>query len=82
MPVETKIYGAISNRPELTAYICNACRVRVDANDPFEVQEMLVWQNMCGYGSVFGDGAHIQLILCQDCVKDLLGKYIDTIEEL
>jgi hypothetical protein len=47
----------------------------------FETQEMLVWQNMCGYGSVFGDGAHIQLILCQSCVKDLLGKYIDTIED-
>jgi len=31
-----------------------------------------------GYHSVFGDGMEIEIDLCQQCLKDLLGKWVRT----
>ena len=56
---------------------CNKCHKKYDAvNDVFEIQEFLHFRNTGGYGSIFGDGAEIKLDLCQHCVKELLGPYL------
>ena len=37
-----------------------------------EAQEFLSYSTVGGYTSVFGDGAKIDVDLCQHCVKSLL----------
>lgn len=63
------------------AYVCDCCKTEIDRTDWAESQEMLHWRMTGGYGSVFGDGAHISLDLCQECTKKLLGAYIQMKEE-
>ncbi len=58
---------------------CNKCHKKFDTNnadDIFEMQEFLHFRNTGGYGSIFGDGAEIELDLCQHCVKEVLGPYL------
>ena len=54
--------------------ICDCCKKEFD-ND-MDLQEFLTYYNTGGYSSVFGDGAVMSLELCQDCVKKLLGEFI------
>lgn len=57
-------------------YVCNCCKKSVTIqDDPLEAQEFMIFENHCGYGSVFGDGTVIELCLCQDCTKRILGHY-------
>ena len=55
-------------------YTCDACKKELET--PFDWQESLNWSNRGGYGSVFGDGTDMTLDLCQDCIKEHLGKFI------
>jgi len=60
-----------------TQIICDKCGFTVDLPDSgFEYQEFFQWEFLGGYGSVFGDGAYGKVDLCQRCVKELLGDYI------
>lgn len=68
-----KVNGEVETE---VAYICHSCNKTVSfEEDPIEAQEFLVWQNSCGFGSVFGDGKELELCLCQTCTKRLLGHY-------
>ena len=60
---------------QVVAIICDCCKKKIKITD-IEIQEMLRWENWCGYGSIFGDGNKIKIDLCQECVKNLLGNYI------
>ena len=67
---------------------CDKCHKKFDTNntnDICEMQEFLHFRNTGGYGSIFGDGAKIELDLCQHCVKEVLGLYLrvgpDWLEE-
>jgi antitoxin CcdA len=58
---------------------CDKCHKKFDdknLDEIYEIQEFLHIRNVGGYGSVFGDGAEIELDLCQHCVKEVLGKYL------
>lgn len=57
-------------------FTCDSCNKEYGEQDWADLQECLTYRNTGGYGSVFGDGAEMELVLCQHCVKDLLGKYI------
>ena len=81
MPLDIQVKQTPYVGKFIVAYICGSCGKRIEVEDVFELQEMLVWENNCGYGSVFGDGANLRLILCQLCVRDLLDKYIETVED-
>ena len=71
-----------------TAIICDCCkkafvpRARnekkgvLDFATDYEIQEMLHWETIGGYSSIFGDCSRIQIDLCQHCVKKLLGEYL------
>lgn len=59
----------------LSAKICDRCGRRAELDNP-EFQEYLSIDRVAGYGSAFGDGERIGLDLCQHCVKNLLGPWI------
>ena len=46
--------------------------------DIFEVQEFLNINFIGGYSSIFGDGVRVSGNFCQECVKELLGKYLHS----
>jgi len=60
---------------------CHKVYFTNDTHDQFEIQEFLSYYEMGGYGSIFGDGNIIQLDLCQECIKDVLGKYLKINQE-
>jgi hypothetical protein len=61
-------------------FTCDVCGSDLLSNF-LDTQEALSWSNHCGWGSVFGDGSHITLDICQDCLKAVFGKYIQYEEE-
>ena len=64
---------------EIDSKKCDKCgRIFLAENqeDTFEMQEFLHHRSIGGYGSVFGDEAMIELDLCQNCVKEILGSYL------
>jgi hypothetical protein len=66
---------------------CCKCKIKITLDDD-SYDDALHWENHCGYGSIFGDGAKISLTLCGPCLKlvanDLLiikqyGDYYDGV---
>ena len=57
-------------------YICDRCGEEIAAENYLEFQEVVSIYINGGYGSVFGDGASLSCHLCQRCVKEILGKYL------
>jgi antitoxin CcdA len=62
---------------EIFAITCDRCGDRYDSDD-VEFNEFLTIDRVVGYGSIFGDGKHIRLDLCQRCTKTLLGPWIQS----
>jgi hypothetical protein len=61
---------------------CDVCHKTFNPEvDIFETQEFLYINVHGGYGSVFGDGNKIQCDICQNCLKELLGKYLRISED-
>ncbi len=65
---------------KVTAYICDCCHK--EYTDDVDMQEFLCFHNTGGYGSVFGDGAEMNVDLCQHCVKKLLGEFMQFKQEI
>lgn len=62
-------------QPKTVAMTCDRCGTRHD--DVMETQEFLSWWNSCGYANTtYGDLSHIQIDLCQYCVREVLGPWI------
>jgi hypothetical protein len=55
-------------------YTCDACKKEIDTQ--MDYQEMLSYRNRGGFTSIFGDGTEMSLDLCQDCIKEYLGKFL------
>lgn len=70
--IETK--EATTSTVKVIACICDMCHKRVVPGDYIEFQEMIHIRKDCGYGSVFGDGATLNLDICQHCLKKWLDK--------
>jgi hypothetical protein len=51
---------------------CDICKKTYREDDWQEVQEFIRIHQVCGFGSVFGDGITLSLNICQHCVKKLL----------
>lgn len=41
-----------------------------------EWHERLVFDNTCGFHSIFGDGNTVSLDLCQHCAREVLGQWL------
>lgn len=64
----------ISTVVEIT---CDRCKKVVSTDDIDEAQEFMTTSYDAGYGNrVFQDGDHLQVDLCQYCVKEVLGPYM------
>jgi len=62
---------------QYTAIICDKCGFTVELPDNgVEYQEFFQWKFVGGYGSVFGDCTYGKVDLCQRCVKEVLGPYV------
>lgn len=68
-------YGIVEvKQRKLIEYTCSICE-RDLLEDQLEGQEVFEFNQSCGYGSVFGDGAEVYIDLCQHCFKEHLGEY-------
>ena len=63
----------------LDALICDCCgrEAKVGGLD-FEAAEFVSIDFVGGYQSIFGDGTHVSLDICQHCLKDKFGTCIKT----
>lgn len=59
---------------------CNSCQVRLKP-DTSEFHDALHWEDVAGYGSVFGDGTRVSLTLCGPCLDRVVGHLLKR-EEL
>lgn len=68
----------ITKKMEEVEYIdsvtCDVCKTKF--TDDFDIQEMQHLDFIGGYKSIFGDGVHFRMSICQDCLKKLVGDYI------
>ena len=55
-------------------YICDRCKKYIDKE--LDQEEVFYIKHLCGYNSVFEDGCAIDLHICQDCIKEVLGDFI------
>jgi antitoxin CcdA len=76
----------IKEKTEIETYVCKSvvcdiCKKEFGGDEAnlYEIQEFTFIHKNCGYGSVFGDEDEIEVDICQNCLKDILGKYIRTI---
>jgi antitoxin CcdA len=62
-----------------TSITCDRCKTTHD--DSMEMQEFLSWSDTCGYGNkTFGDMSFVSIDLCQYCVKEVLGEWIQCFD--
>lgn len=67
-----------TTRITLESIVCDRCKTEYKSSIPFfslEEQEFLMVDKTAGYDSIFGDGVHFSLDLCQYCFHKLLGDY-------
>lgn len=57
---------------------CDRCKKQFTEKDFIDWQECISIREVGGYGSIFGDGYQISLDLCQDCFKEICGKFINV----
>ena len=55
----------------LVGFECDRCKKRFGEEDTVEMDEMFYWHHECGYGSAWGDGATVDVTLCQGCAHEL-----------
>jgi hypothetical protein len=56
---------------------CDRCDRLAEVGDAeLEFQEFVSINHQAGYASIFGDGNHVQVDLCQHCLKDVLGRWL------
>lgn len=56
---------------------CDRCDRLAEVGDAeLEFQEFVSIDLKAGYASIFGDGNHVQVDLCQHCLKDVLGPWL------
>jgi|GEM_PF-2438930 len=56
---------------------CDRCDRSAEVGDTeLEFQEFVSIDLKAGYASIFGDGKHVQVDLCQHCLKVVLGRWL------
>jgi antitoxin CcdA len=75
----TKFRETIENE-QVEAVTCDVCGKRYAnyGNTIFEVQEFHHINFVGGYGSVFGDEAHVRCDICQHCLRTMIGPFFQT----
>jgi antitoxin CcdA len=63
-----------TTRLQRESFDCDRCGVKHEST--IAMQEAVTINIFGGYGSVFGDESQLEAVLCQDCVKAVLGDYL------
>ena len=67
----------------LAALICDCCgRESIISDADFESPEFVSLDFVGGYQSIFGDGTHVSIDICQYCLKDKFGTWLKTTQAL
>jgi len=66
---------------EVMSITCNKCKKTATPDDTIEWQEFFSYVSSGGYGSVFGDSQLYRIDLCQNCLQELLGSFVEYIDE-
>ena len=56
---------------------CSRCKKVMFPDNFVEWQEYQTIRFTGGYGSVFGDGIDVRVDLCQQCLYDLIGDFVE-----
>ncbi|WP_179104922.1 hypothetical protein [Burkholderia pseudomallei] len=64
---------------EVSACACDRCGRHMTPTDHEWYEKLsIAWRG--GFESIFGDGAHVSLDLCQHCVRDTLGQWLRIVD--
>jgi len=69
----------------LVSVTCDVCKKEFfyeSVQERMEIEEFHYIRFTGGYGSIFGDGASISCDICQHCLKEKLGEYLEEREYL
>lgn len=81
MPIRYK--EELVSEQKIIGFQCNKCKTEfLCSNDQqwIDLQEFIHLKFRGGYGSVFGDGNTLELVLCQHCAQQVFGEYLEYIE--
>ena len=65
----------VENTNRIVAIVCNVCKKKI--TDEMELQEVHHISFTGGYRSVFGDENYVAGEICQQCLKEKLGEYLE-----
>ena len=68
-----------TTRNIVTSLTCDVCLREYD--DPTEMQEFLLIEKACGYGSVFGDNVMFEFDICQHCFHNFFAELVHPVED-
>jgi len=63
----------ITEKLEVEEIVCDVCGFSSDQE--IEIDEFLCIAFVGGYNSVFGDMSRVECDICQQCLKEMIGKY-------
>ena len=66
---------------EFSGFVCNKCKAKYDKDNYIEVDNSFVWDDVGGYGSLWGDGNYDEIVLCQICAYEGLKDYAEINKE-
>jgi hypothetical protein len=66
---------------DTVAIVCDKCKKRIPSDDVLNFQEIHTIEFYGGFSSVFGDGSHICLDFCDQCLLDLVSPYLKDDKE-
>jgi len=66
---------------DIVAIVCDRCKSRFTSADMLNFQEVHTIEFYGGFSSVFGDGAHISLDFCDQCLLNIVKPYLKDDKE-
>ena len=69
----------LKKEQKITGFICDVCKTDY-GDDMIELQECHVIDVYGGYGSIFGDGCALRLVICQHCLANRFSGFMQEIE--
>lgn len=66
---------------EVSALVCDRCG-REASTEEMEFGDFTCIEYVGAYNSIFGDGSHISLDICQYCMKETLGQWLKISPEM
>lgn len=56
---------------ECVGFTCDKCSKAYDNTSIIEIDELFAYTLRGGYGSVWGDGTQVEIVMCQSCFHEM-----------